>query len=197
MLVRIPPQEVGAPSQGRLVRHADDLVILCRTKRDADKAMLHLKHIFSRLELQMHPVKTKLANLWNGQEGFDFLGFQHRKAIKKNGISLLGSWPSKKAMKSMRAKVKELTGPRASLHLPLTTVIQDLNACIRGWGQYYGIGWVFRQFAALDWYITQRLTLFMNRKTRKRRGMRSRVFTRDFFAAHGLLRPWLLRLWRD
>lgn len=180
---------------GALVRYADDLVVLCRTRRDADKAMAYLKHIFRRLELQMHPEKTKLANLWDGQEGFDFLGFHHRKAIKKNGISLFGSWPSKKAMKSMRAKVKELTGPRARLHLPLEDIIQDLNACIRGWGQYYGIGWVFRQFVALDWYITQRLTLFMNHKTRKGRGMRTRIYTREFHHAHGLLRLYGLTQW--
>lgn len=181
---------------GELVRYADDLVVLCRSKRDAGKAMAYLKHIFGRLELQMHPEKTKLANLWDGREGFDFLGFHHRKAIKKRDQRILASWPSKKAMKSMRAKVRELTGARALLPLPLETIIEELNARIRGWGQYYGVGWVTRQFHALDWYISQRLTLFMNRKTGRGKGARSRTYIERFFHAHGLLRLSNLKRWQ-
>ncbi|MHB8947337.1 MAG: group II intron reverse transcriptase/maturase [Bacillota bacterium] len=181
---------------GALVRYADDLVVLCRTKRDAEKAMDLLKHILGRLELEMHPQKTKLANLWDGREGFDFLGFHHRKAMKKSGISLLTCWPSKKAMKSMRAKVRKVTGPRARLKEPLEQIIQELNARIRGWAEYYGVGMVFRHFAALDWYVTLRLLLFMNKKTRSRRGVHSRVFTREFFEAHGLLRLYGRSQWQ-
>lgn len=181
---------------GVLVRYADDLVILCRTKRDAVRAMALLKHILGRLELEMHPQKTKLANLWDGREGFDFLGFHHRKAMRKNGISLPVCWPSKKAMKGMRAKVREITAPRARLQEPLERIIQELNARIRGWAEYYGVGMVFRHFASMDWYITLRLTLFMNKKTRSRRGVHSRMFNREYFKAHGLLRLYGLSRWQ-
>ncbi len=144
----------------------------------------------------MHPQKTKLANLWDGREGFDFLGFHHRKAMKKNGISLPVCWPSKKAMKGMRAMVRETTALRARLKEPLEQIIQELNVKVRGWAEYYGVGMVCRHFAQMDWYVTLRLTLFMNKKTRSRRGAHSRVFTREFFEAHGLLRLYGRSQWQ-
>lgn len=93
-------------------------MVLCRTKRDAKKAMATLKAICDRLDLKMHPEKTKLANLWEGREGFDFLGFHHRKVRSRQGTWRLASWPSKKAMKKMREKVKEITAARVRLTMP-------------------------------------------------------------------------------
>ena len=65
---------------GTLVRYADDFVVLCRTRKAAERAMKGIKVLLERLKLQLHPEKTKLVCLWEGQEGFDFLGFHHRKS---------------------------------------------------------------------------------------------------------------------
>ncbi|WCK52917.1 reverse transcriptase domain-containing protein [Aneurinibacillus sp. Ricciae_BoGa-3] len=95
---------------GTLVRYADDLVILCKTKKQALESISVLKAVFSKLELQMNTSKSKLVNLWGDQEGFDFLGMHHRKIPKQiKGMErhILRSYPSKKAMKKMKQKVKE------------------------------------------------------------------------------------------
>ncbi len=98
---------------GTLVRFADDLVILCKTKEQALRAIDVLKTVFGKLELEMNKEKSKLINLWDDKQGFDFLGMHHRKIPKKlkgnKTVSLLRSYPSKKAMKNMRQKVKVAT----------------------------------------------------------------------------------------
>jgi RNA-directed DNA polymerase len=68
---------------GTLVRYADDLVILCKTKDQALKSIDVLKSVFRKLELQMNTSKSKLINLWDDKEGFDFLGMHHRKIPKQ------------------------------------------------------------------------------------------------------------------
>ncbi|MGE5507480.1 MAG: group II intron maturase-specific domain-containing protein [Chitinophagales bacterium] len=149
-----------------------------------------LAAILKRLELTLHPEKTKLVNLWDGKEGFDFLGLHHRKRRNPGKpIPILESWPSKKAVKAIREKVREITAPRARPKEPVQKLIEALNRKIQGWANYYGIGHSHRQFAQLDWYICQRLTLFMNKKTCRRRKSKSRKFTPDYFANSAPLYP--------
>lgn len=88
---------------GKLVRYADDLVVICKTKKDANHAMGLIRHITGRLELELNNEKTKLVSMWEGKEGFDFLGMHHR-SMKQEHPS--GRWyfrvmqfPSKKAIK--------------------------------------------------------------------------------------------------
>jgi group II intron reverse transcriptase/maturase len=87
---------------GTMVRYADDLVILCKTKEQAFQAIDVLKAVFERLELQMNTAKSKLADLRKGKEGFDFLGCHHRrqpKLLPTGTMYILRSRPSDKAMK--------------------------------------------------------------------------------------------------
>ncbi|SFM42272.1 group II intron reverse transcriptase/maturase, partial [Pelosinus propionicus] len=62
---------------GKLVRYADDFVIICRLKKGAEQALKLVGAIIERLELTLHPEKTKLVSMWGGKEGFDFLGMHH------------------------------------------------------------------------------------------------------------------------
>ena len=64
---------------GELTRYADDFVIVCKTRKDAMRAMEIVKAIMARLELTLHPTKTRIVGMWTGEEGFDFLGMHHRK----------------------------------------------------------------------------------------------------------------------
>jgi len=69
-------------SLGKLVRYADDFVIICRTQREAQEALQKVKQIMTRLKLTLHPTKTRIVDM--NQEGFDFLGFHFHKG--KSGI---------------------------------------------------------------------------------------------------------------
>ena len=112
------------------------MVILCEKKTHALEAIQVFKAVFGKLELTMNTDKSKLVNLWLDKEGFDFLGFHHRrlpKLFKKGTFYDLCSFPSKKAMKKMRAKVKDLhcTGTRSIRGNTCSRV--GLLRCLRAW----------------------------------------------------------------
>jgi len=114
---------------GTLTRYADDFVVLCRTRQDAERAMKGITRVLGRLKLQLHPEKTRLVCLWNGREGFDFLGFHHRKveSWRHKGRYQPQNWPSHEAEKSIRQKIKDLTAERGRLLEPLRTLVLDLT----------------------------------------------------------------------
>jgi len=158
---------------GTLVRYADDLVILCKTKEQALKSIDVLKAVFGKLELQMNTSKSKLINLWDDKEGFDFLGMHHRKIpkqIKGTERHILRSYPSKKAMKKMKEKVKEVTEPRNRLFWTMDKMVEELNPKIQGWKNYYAMDSFADLFLnKIDWYIRKRLMLFWNKKRNRRK----------------------------
>ena len=59
---------------GKLVRYADDFVVLCTRREDVEEAERRVRLIFERLKLTLHPEKTRTVDLTEGKEGFDFLG---------------------------------------------------------------------------------------------------------------------------
>ncbi|MBP1997055.1 group II intron reverse transcriptase/maturase [Paenibacillus eucommiae] len=158
---------------GAIVRYADDLVILCKTKEQAMKSIDVLKAVFSKLEIQINTSKSKLINLWDDKIGFDFLGMHHRKIPKQvKGIEryILRSYPSKKAMKKMKEKVKEVTEPRNRLFWTMNKMVEELNPKIQGWRNYYGLDSFADLFLnKIDWYIRKRLMLFWNKKRNRRK----------------------------
>jgi RNA-directed DNA polymerase len=151
---------------GELYRYADDFVIVCRTKRDAEKALQIVKQIMARLKLTLHPTKTSLVDM--GREGFDFLGFHFHKLKSKKSAKLLPYvWPSQKAMKSVRGRIRQIT-TRKRLSNPLEEVVKYLNRVIRGWRNYFRIGNSTKKFQDLDRYVQRRLRQWM----RSRKGAR-------------------------
>ncbi len=143
---------------GTLVRYADDLVIVCPTRQRAEQARALVAAVLATLGLQLHPDKTRIVHLHRGAEGFDFLGFHHRRreSWRRPGRWFLLRWPSRRAMASIRAKVRQRTDRRYT-SLPLEQVVEALNPVLRGWGNYFRDGNSSRQFAAIDSYVHLRL----------------------------------------
>jgi hypothetical protein len=96
---------------GTLVRYCDDFVVLTSTKAKALEAKARIEAILAPLGLRLHPDKTRIVCLTGGQQGFVFLGFEHylRESEKWRGKWYLTKWPSRRAMASIKAKVKERT----------------------------------------------------------------------------------------
>ena len=128
---------------GKLVRYADDLVIICRNKKNAIHAMGILKAVMRKLELELNSEKTKVISMWDGKEGFDFLGMHHRRMTtetsKGTAFQETYQYPSRKAMKKMKQSIKEVLGHRAVLSKDMGYLIENLNPKIRGWRNYYGL----------------------------------------------------------
>ena len=173
---------------GVLVRYADDFVVMCKTKRDVDEAEQRVKHVMTRLGLELHPDKTRQVDLSWGKEGFDFLGCHLRKRLsgaiwekKRRRLYFLQRWPSARAMKRIRQRVKELT-PRSRCHADLRDVIAQLNPVLRGWGGYFRTGNADAKFNQLDSYVYRRLrALRVKRAGSKLRAGQAERWTRDYF----------------
>lgn len=155
---------------GEMVRYADDLVILCPTAQAAEAALQQLTCILAELGLQTQPEKTRIRCLRKGQEGFDFLGFHHRKkeSWRWKGRYYLQRWPNRKAMKAIRQKVKAIVGPRSLRYRTAQEVVQILNPVLRGWGAYFRKGNSSRQLSQVDDYVAQQMRLYLSKKHQRR-----------------------------
>ena len=173
---------------GVLARYADDFVVMCKTKRDVDEAERRVKHVLTRLGLELHPDKTRKVDLSWGKEGFDFLGCHLHKRLsgpilEREGrkVYFLQRWPSVRALKRVRQRVKELT-PRSSCHRELREVVARLNPVLRGWGNYFRTGNAAAKFNRVDSYVWERLrTLRVKRAGRNLRAGEAARWTRDYF----------------
>ena len=155
----------GCRRVGVLIRYADDEVVLCRTETDAQQALRCLHIIMECLGLKLHPSKTRLVNLKGGREGFDFLGFHHRKvSSRRRRRYYLRRWPGRNAMKAIRDKIRAITGQRRYLVLSLNELIGEVNPVLRGWGNYFKVGNSSKQLHAIDGYVRERLCLFLSKK---------------------------------
>ena len=90
-----------------------------RPKRSAKHALNLLRYIMEKLDLKLHPVKTKIVSMWDGKEGFDFLGMHHRRMTTETSKGQLYKetyqYPSRKAMKKMKAEIKRNVNSRSLL----------------------------------------------------------------------------------
>lgn len=179
---------------GTLVRYADDFVIVCRTKHACEEAERRVRVILERLGLEVHPEKTRQVELYDGKEGFDFLGCHLRKrmsgklwAEKGKRLYFLQRWPSDRSMKRIRGRVRELTR-RSRCHADIRDVIADLNPVLRGWSVYFRTGNAAKRFNQLDEYVWRRLLrLRLERKGRHLRPGEAQRWTRESFHNLGLI----------
>ena len=159
---------------GKLVRYADDFVVMCRRRSQAEEALRRVREILTALRLELHPEKTKLVELGIGKEGFDFLGC-HFRIVRSHfrGRCYLFRWPSARAMNAVRTRVRELTGRRRWAGMrDVRDVIAVLNPVLRGWGEYFRTGNASRQFVSIDGFVTSRLARLIG----QREGWKHRPF---------------------
>ena len=151
---------------GKLIRYADDFVVLCSTLQKAEEGLKVLKGLLGRLGLELHPEKTKLVEMGLGKEGFDFLGFHYQicRPRKQGWKAYARSWPNRKAMKKITEKLKAITSERWRMALPTEELVKTLNPILRGWAQYFKVGTSWKQFSKVDFYTFTRLVLFRKRK---------------------------------
>jgi hypothetical protein len=168
---------------------------MCDTASACEQAEQRVRAIFARLGLELHPEKTRRVDLSRGRQGFDFLGCHLRKRMSgprweriHRRVYYLQRWPSQRAMRRIRQRVKAVT-PRAACHRDLRDTIAQLNPVLRGWGAYFRTGNAADQFRAVDLYVAWRLTrLLVTRHGRQLRPGQAARWTPDFFHALGLYR---------
>ncbi|MGH9097624.1 MAG: group II intron reverse transcriptase/maturase [Acidimicrobiales bacterium] len=178
---------------GEVVRYADDFVVLCSSQDQAEEAQRRAIAILGDLGLSLHPDKTRVVDLREGKEGFDFLGchlharmsgklWEQKRVIRY----YLHRWPSQRSMKRARARVKALTS-RSQVGWELETVIGRLNLFLRGWGNYFRTGNAADKFVWMDNYVAWRLKrLLIKKRGRNLRAGQADGWTRTWFHDQGL-----------
>ena len=140
----------------RLVRYADDMVLLAQTEQQAREAWEQLQAQFAALQLVVNQEKSRLTTV---AEGFAFLGFEFRKAPGR----MLLMWPREKACRNIRQRVREAVRSIPS-NGQVGVVIQKLNPVLNGWCTYFRVGNSNRTFHKVDWAVRSELQLWLRRK---------------------------------
>jgi RNA-directed DNA polymerase len=141
---------------GVLVRFADDAVVMCATREQAEAALARLRRLLADLGLEPKEAKTRIVHLTEGGPGLDFLGFHHR-LVRSRGIRdgrgylFVARWPSDKAMQHARDRIRQLT-QRSRLLLPVEAVVEDLNRFLRGWAGFFRYGHSTVRFGKIRHY---------------------------------------------
>jgi len=155
----------------------------------AREALRRIGLVMNRLGLTLHPAKRRLVDLRRGKESFTFLGCTIRKkrSIQRNPrLHFTQRWPSPKAMKKLRARIRELTSKQQS-GKDVKQLIVELNPVLRGWGNHFRTGNADREFNSLDHFVVQSLRRWQYRRGGQRPTRRP-FFTHDQLYAMGLHR---------
>jgi RNA-directed DNA polymerase len=156
----------GTFARAKLVRYADDFVILARYmgERALDWTWNWLER---RMGLTIHPDKTRVRHVTFGGDRLEFLGFsmQYRKA-KRGTWTYLHTSPSPKSRKRALAKLRELTKPSLGL-LPIEAVIERVNAYLRGWTNYFELGQPSQIFSYIQDYASMRIYKHLRRRSQR------------------------------
>jgi RNA-directed DNA polymerase len=150
--------------QARLIRYADDFVVLCRTA--VEQVHTVVAQQLQALGLTLNAAKTRVLDV--RQQAFTFLGFTVQIVRSpRTGRTFPLVRPSATACQRLRDQVKALTG-RDHLALPTPALIAVINRVLRGWVGYFHFGHCTQAFGALRWYTEERVRTYLRRKHRHR-----------------------------
>jgi RNA-directed DNA polymerase len=162
----------------RMARYADDFVVLCRSREEAEAALAEIRHWVEANGLVLHPNKTRIGDCRLPGEGFEFLGYRFeagRRFVRKTSLNRLKD--------SIRVRTRRTRG--ASLE----RIVASLNPLLRGWFGYFKHAHP-TEFVSLDGFIRRRLRALL-RKQDKRPGfgrcpLDHQRWPNAFFAQAGL-----------
>jgi RNA-directed DNA polymerase len=157
--VYLHPMDERLMARGyRMVRYADDFVVLCRSQEEAEAALQVIRDWVAENGLMLHPDKTHLGNCRQAGEGFDFLGYRFECGRR---------WVRKKSLKRIKDGIRAKT--RRTRGESLERIIADLNPMLRGWFGYFKHAHS-STFRKLDGFLRRRLRALL-RKQAKRPGI--------------------------
>lgn len=154
-------------AKAKLVRYADDFVVLARFQ--GDRLSRWVSDVLEgRMDLTLNSDKTKVVDLKCEGVGLDFLGFtfRYRRSLHGSG-RYLNVTPSAKALARERGRLKELTDS-SRCHLPIPALIQQLNRQLTGWANYFRFGYSRMAFRHINNHVQQRVYRHLRRRSQRR-----------------------------
>jgi RNA-directed DNA polymerase len=163
----------------RMIRYADDFVVLCRDQGEAQAALALVNGLIEQKGLFLHPDKTKIVDLSESGEAFDFLGYRFYRYTR---------WPRKKSITKLRDAIRDKTG-RSNGH-SLEAIILDVNRTLVGWFEYFKHAGK-QTFPPIDGWVRRRLRGILRKRLKRKRGGISRGYDHikwpnKFFHVRGL-----------
>lgn len=157
-------------AQARLVRYADDFVVLARYMNPKLRAWIEAK-LEGWLKLTINREKTRVVNV--NEQSLDFLGytFRYERDLYGRTFRYLNLCPSRKAMEREKERLRLLVNARQS-HTPMPKLIERVNRHLRGWGNYFALGNPRKAFREINQLVRARLGRHLRR--RSQRGWRPR-----------------------
>jgi RNA-directed DNA polymerase len=154
-------------ANARLVRYADDFVILARHVGSRIESFVEQK-LQGRFDLKINRQKTRTVRLQRPGGSLDFLGYTFRYDLDLQGRpwKYLNLCPSAKAMQRERDKLREMTGPKYCF-LPIPALIAQINEHLRGWGNYFGAGYPRHAFRQINHFVRERLIHHLRRRSQR------------------------------
>ncbi len=146
----------------RLVRYADDFVVMVAGARDDAEALRdEVAGVLAPMGLRLSEAKTRVVHI---DEGFDFLGWHIQRCSwrGRTGKRAVYTYPSKKALASVMEKVRVLT--RREKHRTLADLLRRLNPVLRGWCSYFRHGVSSRTFSYLDHFAFWRIVGWLRKR---------------------------------
>jgi RNA-directed DNA polymerase len=160
-----------------MIRYADDFVILCRSREEAEKALEIVQRTTHERGLTLHPEKTRVVDLSVSGQGFDFLGYRFENGTRR---------PRKKSLKKLKDAIRSKTG-RSNGH-SLAVIIEDVNRTMRGWFEYFKHSnkWTF---PSIDSWVRRRIRSILRKRIGLKgisRGHDHQRWPNQFLRDHGL-----------
>lgn len=150
-----PLDELMAAHGHRMVRYADDFVVLCESREEAEAALARVRAWVGEHGLRLHPDKTHVGDCRQPGEGFDFLGYRFeagRRWVRKKSLTRL--------RESIRAKTRRTRGQS------LGRIVADLNPMLRGWYGYFKHAYP-STFRDIDGFVRRRLRAILRKQINK------------------------------
>ena len=157
----------GYWAKARIVRYADDFVVLARYSGSRICDFIESK-IETWLGLELNRDKTKIIDLQQPGASLDFLGFTFRydRDLKGRGTRYLNVIPSSKALQAQREKLRKMINKRQS-HVPIPSLIQKVNQQLRGWANYFSFGYPRKAKRMMNWYVRSRFIKHLRRRSQR------------------------------
>jgi RNA-directed DNA polymerase len=157
----------GQWAKARLVRYADDFVVMARYQGPQLLAAVEWL-LEDWLGLTVNRDKTRVVNLQEQGTSLDFLGYTFRYDRDRygRGNRYLNVCPSAKALDRERAKLREMTSSRFGWK-PIPTLIEELNRHLAGWANYFGVGYPRQTFREINRYVRDRLVGHLRRRSQR------------------------------
>jgi RNA-directed DNA polymerase len=154
-------------ANARLVRYADDFVILARFVGDRIERFVE-QTLQGRFDLSINRDKTRTAKLNEPGDSLDFLGytFRYDRDLKGRDGCYLNLCPSSKSLQRERDKLREMTGPDKCF-VPIPALIAQINVHLKGWSNYFGKGYPRKAFRQINRFVQERLEKHLKRRSQR------------------------------